>query len=171
MNVDDQALIHVQEVRQHLVRQLRSQDLQVGCRAHGLPHGEHLAALKDEAGRGYIILGGQAGLHQLVVGKPEGVLCLRIKGLIEDLQPLLAVQWIGCDPQNLEVVQNIGLNPLQARLRFLICVRLNGKGDVLGPHKAVVSFGQLGLQHLGVLGADIIKGIVLGLDPYHLLIL
>ena len=171
MNVDDQALIHVQEIRQHLVRQLRSQDLQVGSRAHGLSHGEHLAALKDEAGRSHIILGGQAGLHQLIVGKPEGVLCLRIEGLVEDLQPLLAVQRIGRDPQNLEVIQNIGLDPLQTRLRFLICVRLNGKGDVLGPYKAVVPLGQLGLQHLGVFGADIIKGIVLGLDPDHLLIL
>ena len=171
MNVDDQALIHVQEVRQHLVRQLRSQDLQVGSRTHSLSHGEHLATLKDEAGRGHIILGGQAGLHQLVVGKSERVFCLGIEGLIEDLQPILAVQWIGRDPKDLEVIQNIGLNPLQTRLRFLVCICLDGKGDVLGPHKAVVSFGQLGLQHLGVLGANIIKGIVLGLDPYHLLIL
>ena len=171
MNVDDQALIHIQEIGQHLVRQLRSQDLQVGRRTHSLSHGEHLAALKDEAGRGHIILGGQAGLHQLIVGKPEGVLCLRIEGLVEDLQPFLAVQWIGRDPQDLEVIQNIGLDPLQTRLGFLIGVRLDGKCDVLGPYKAVVPLGQLGLQHLGVFGAYVIKGIVLGLDPDHLLIL
>ena len=53
----------------------------------------------------------------------------------------------------------------QAWLGLFDGISFDPKGQVLGLGQAVVALGQLGAQHLGVLGADGIVAIVLRRDP------
>ena len=57
----------------------------------------------------------------------------------------------------------------QAGLGLFDGIGFDPEGQVLGLGQAVVSLGQLGAQHLGVLGADGIVAVVLRRDPDALL--
>ena len=169
MQVDHQIFVHIQEFRQHLVCQLRGQDLQVAHRPQRAAHLEILPAFENKAGRCHEILRGQPRLQQLVILEGEGHRLFRIEGLVQDLQALHAVQWVSPHPEYLEVIQDIRLDPVQLRPRLVNVVGLDRERDILRAHQPVVAPGKLVLQHLGVFHTYIVKFIVLRLDPDHLL--
>ena len=167
MQVDHQVLVHIQEFRQHLVCQLRGQDLQVAHCPQRVTHLEILSAFENKAGRCHKILRGQPGFQQLVILEGERHSLLRIESLVQDLQPFHTVQRVSPHTQYLEIVQDIRLDPVQLRPGFVNVVGLDRECNILRAHQAVVAPGELVLQHLGVLHADIVKFIVLRLDPDH----
>ncbi|CCL63097.1 conserved hypothetical protein [Clostridioides difficile E9] len=67
-------------------------------------------------------------------------------------------------PKHLEVVEYVRFNTGKARPCCRRIVRFNGKRDVLVLYKPVVPFGKLRFQHIGILGADRIKIVILGRD-------
>ena len=99
--------------------------------------------------------------------KREGNRLFRIEGLIQNLQPLHSVKRICLNTQYLEVIQDICLDPLQLRPCFQNIVGFNREGDILCTHQAIVSFGKLIFQHLGIFHTDIIEVVVLRFDPDH----
>ena len=169
MEVDDQVLVHVKEFRQHPVRELRREDLQV---AGGPQCGSHLegpACLERKAGRRDKILCGEPCFQELVVLEGEGCRLVRIECLIKDLEPLDSSEGVSLHAEDLEVVQDIRLDPLQFGPGLHDVVRLDGKSDIFRAEQAVIALGQLITEHLGIFHPDIIESIALRLDPYHVL--
>ena len=112
MNADHQIFVHVQKFGQHLIRQFRGKDVQIGCSTIGVTHHKVLAALEQETGRGNEVLGGHAALQDAVIAEIELVLFLLMKGFVHDLKPFHAVQRVGFHAQHLEIIENIGFDTL-----------------------------------------------------------
>ena len=83
---------------------------------------------------------------------------------MQHFQPFIAGQRLGLHAEALEVVENIRLNAFQLGLCGAKGVGLNTKGDVLSFEKSIVALGELGLQHIGILGADVVEVILLRRD-------
>ena len=164
VEIHHQVLVHIQEFRQHLICQFRSQNLQIACRAVGISHHEILPVTESEARRGNVVLGREAGFDQLVVVERKRIALLRVESLIHNLQALHTVQRVGRNAQHLEVVENIRFDTLQLWSCLPNIFSFNRKGDVLGAHQAVVALCQLIFQHLGILHTHIIKSISLWRD-------
>ena len=82
MHIDDQVLIGIQEVLQHLIGKFRCQDVQKRHGSDSLSHLEISAAFKFHTGRCDIVLGGKSGLSHLVIGECKGFLLQRIQHLM-----------------------------------------------------------------------------------------
>ena len=83
---------------------------------------------------------------------------------MQHLQTLLPVHDVRRAAHGLKVAQQVKANAGQPRPRRFQAVGLDGEGQVLGFHDAVVAAGKLLLQDGGVLGADVIKIIPLRCD-------
>ena len=164
MQADNQAGFHIQKIRQHPVIQLRCKNLHKAHRSILLAHTELLAGAKFKAGRSDEVLGGQTGRSQPLPFKTERHLFIHVENAVKLCQPRLAIQGLGGHAHALEVVENIGLNALQAGFGSLEAVSVNPECEVLGLDKAVVALCQLVLQHSHVLHPDAVKIIPLERD-------
>ena len=88
-----------------------------------------------------------------------------VEHVMHELQAFLAVHDLGPDAQLAEVVHQVVLDMGEPRLCLADRIRLNAEGQVLGLREAVVSLGELRLQHLGILLADIIEAVMGQGDP------
>ena len=157
MEVDEDAALHIQKVRQHPVIQLRCQNLHEADRAQLFAHAEHPAGLELKGAGRDKVLGGQPGWSQPVPRKAERLLLVHPQNVVHDVQALEAVQRRSHNAQPLEVVQEVGFDALQTGLCRAEVVGLNAEREILGLNEAVVAAGKLILQHTGVLGADAVK--------------
>ena len=171
MNADDQIFVHIQKLSQHLIRQFRGKDVQIGCSTIGVPHHKVLAAFEQETGRRNEVLGGHAALQDAVIAEIELLLFLLMKGFVHDLKPFHAVQRVGFHTQHLEVIQNIGFDTLQPGLCFPNAFCFDAKRDILRPNQTVVTLGKLLFQHLRIFHTHIIELVVLRLDLDDLVVL
>ena len=80
---------------------------------------------------------------------------------MHELQAVHTVHGLSRYSELFEVVENIRFDPLQPRLRCLEVVRLDSEGQVLRLDKTVVALGKLGLQHIRVLGTELIETVAL----------
>ena len=112
MNADHQIFVHVQKFGQHLIRQFRGKDVQIGCSTIGVTHHKILAALEQETGWGNEVLCGHAALQDAVIAEIKLLLFFLMKGFVHDLKSLHAVQRISFHAQHLEIVENIGFDTL-----------------------------------------------------------
>lgn len=67
MEIDDDGVIHVEEICQHLIRKLRSKDLEEGYRTDGLTHTKIPAVTEVKARGSNEVLCGQAGTGYHVI--------------------------------------------------------------------------------------------------------
>ena len=171
MNADHQIFVHVQKFDQHLIRQFRGKDVQIGCSTIGVTHHKILAALEQETGRGNEVFGGHAALQDAVITEIELLLFLLMKGFVHDLKPFHAVQRVGFHAQHLEIVENIGFDTLQPGLCFPDTLCFDTKRDVLRPNQTVVTLGKLLFQHLCIFHTHIIELVMLRLDLDDLVVL
>ena len=170
MNADHQIFVHVQKFGQHLIRQFRGKDVQIGCSTIGVTHHKVLSALEQKTGRGNEVLGGHAALQDAVITEIELVLFLLMKGFVHDLKPFHAVQRVGFHTQHLEIVENIGFDTLQPGLCFPNAFCFDAKRDVLRPNQTVVTLGKLLFQHLRIFHTHIIELVMLRLDLDNLVV-
>src|SRR5699024_3812809 len=89
--------------------------------------------------------------------KAKRHLFIHVENAVKLCQPRLAVQGLGGHAQALEVVEDVGLNALQAGLGGFEAVGVDAESQVLGLDKTVVASCQLVLQHGGVLHPDGVK--------------
>ena len=143
MDTDHQIFVHIQKLGQHLIRQFRGKDVQVGCSTVGVAHHKVLAAFEQETGRSNEVFGRHAALQDAVITEIELLLFLLMKGFVHDLKPFHAVQRIGFHAQHLEVIQNIGFDTFQPGLCFPDALCFNAERDVLRPNQTVVTLGKL----------------------------
>ena len=160
VQIDDLAALHIQEVRQHPVVQLRGHDLDEGGRAELLSHTEHAPVSELEGAGGNEVLGGQAGGGQPVPGKAEGLLAVHVEDGVEQPQAVRAAHGRGGNAQPLEVVEDVGLNALQPGLGGSDVLPVDAEGEILGLGEAVVALGQLVLQHIRVFLPHIVKAVL-----------
>ncbi len=153
------AVLQVQELFQHLVRQLRGQDLQKGRRAVGPADLEHPAVLEGEAVRGDEVFAGQPGFPDGVPGETELLSARGVEHLVKDGQPLIAVERVRPDAQHLEISEDIRLHPFQPGLGRFQALRFHAEGDVLGLGQAVIALGELILEHIRVFLPDAVVGV------------
>ena len=170
MDADHQIFVHVQKFGQHLIRQFRSQDVQIRCRTIGIAHHKILAAFEQKTGRGNKVLSGHAALQDTVIAEVELLLFLLMKDFVHDLKPFHTIQGIGFHSQHLEVIENIGFDTLQPGLCFPDTLGFNRKRDVLRPNQTVVALGKLLFQHLCIFHTHIIELVVLRLDLDYLVV-
>ena len=157
MEIDEDAALHIQKIRQHPVIQLRCQNLHEADCTQLFAHAEHPAGLELKGAGRDKVLGGQPGGSQPVPRKAERLLLVHPQNVVHDVQALKAVQRRSHNAQPLEVVQKIGFDALQTGLGSAEVVGLNAEREILGLNEAVVAAGKLILQHTGVLGADAVK--------------
>ena len=161
MKIDRNVGVHIEEVCQHTVIQLRRENLQKAHRADGSAHLEALAFPKVERGRRDEVFAAEAGTGNHIEGEAEWFAGVHVEHIMQDFQPFIAGQRLGLHTEGFEVVEDVCLHPVELGLGGTQRVSLNAEGDVLALDEAVVAFGELGLQHIRILGADVIESIVL----------
>ena len=171
MDTDHQIFVHIQKLGQHLIRQFRGKDVQVGCSTVGVAHHKVLAAFEQETGRRNEVLGRHAALQDAVIAEVKLLLFLLMKGFVHDLQPFHAVQRVGLHAQHLEIIENIGFDTLQPGLCLPDALCFDAKRDVLRPNQTVVTLGKLLFQHLCIFHTHIVKLVMLRLDLDDLVVL
>ena len=171
MNADHQIFVHVQKFGQHLIRQFRGKDVQIGCSTIGVTHHKVLSALEQKTGRGNEVLCGHAALQDAVITEIELLLFLLMKGFVHDLKPFHAVQRVGFHAQHLEIIENIGFDTLQPGLCFPDTLCFDTERDVLRPNQTVIALGKLLFQHLRIFHAHIIELVMLRLNLDDLVVL
>ena len=164
MEVDEDAALHIQKIRQHPVIQLRCQNLHKADRAELFAHAEHPAGLELKGAGRDKVLGRQPGGSQPVPREAERFLLVHPQNVVHDVQALEAVQRRSHNAQPLEVVQEVSFDALQTGLCGAEVICLDAEREILGLNQAVVAAGKLILQHTGVLGADTVKFIPAGRD-------
>ena len=104
MHGNDQAGIHVQEIRQHPIRDIGSSNSQ---KRHGPVQISHLEnpSFGESKGRGCNkILHGQTGFHQPFPLKEEFVIVSHVEHGMHQVQPFLSIQYPGRSTQTPEIV-------------------------------------------------------------------
>ncbi len=160
MKGDDEAGFHGEKVGQAPVIEIRGEDGEKADLALFAAHAEAVLGPEIKAGRCDKVLGGQTGRRKPFPVELEGRLRIHVKHVMHQLEPFPSVQGCCGNAQTLEVVEQIDFDPLQARLCRFVLFRLDAVGNKLGLGQAIVSFGQLVLEHFGILVPDLVEPVV-----------
>ena len=161
---NDLAGIHVQKILQQLVTQVRSRDIQEADRPEDAAHLKGTAVLKRQCSGCNDILYGKAAFYKVFPVEVELVGTVHVQHPVHQPQALRTVQRLCQNAQPVKVVHQVVLDVLQPRLDLRHAVALDAVGQELGLCQAVVALGKLLPQHLAVLGAHIVKAILLVRD-------
>ena len=164
MEIHNDVALNVQEVLQNTVTEFRSQNLQEADGGKLLAHPEVLCPVEQEGTGGNEILGGQAGSGKPVPGKMKRLKAVHAENVMENFEPVMAVQHFRCNAQSFEVVDDIRFDPLQTGLCHSNVICIDAEGQVFGFHNTVVALGKLVLQHPGVFVTNRVETIFLGRD-------
>ena len=163
---DDLARIHVQEVFQELVGKIRRRNSEIAHGAVEASHLENAAPGEGKGCRGDEVFHGKAGAHKPLPVEPELVLHIaHVEHVVHELQALFTVHDLCPDTKLPEVIHQVVLDMGEPRLCLPDRIRLDAEGQILGLREAVVSLGKLGLQHLRIFLADIVKAVMCQRDP------
>ena len=161
MKIDRDVAVHLKEVGKHTVIEFRREDLQEAHRTDGSAHLEALAFTEVKGSGRDEVLAGKPCPGNHIEGKAERLIGVHIEHIMKHFQPFVAGQRLGFHAESFEVVEDVGFNAFELRLCRAEGVRLNAEGDVLLLDQSVVALGELVLQHTGILGADVVEGVLL----------
>ena len=161
MKIDRDVAVHLKEVGKHTVIEFRREDLQEAHCADGSAHLEALAFTEVKGSGRDEVLRAESRPGNHVKGKAERLIGVHVEHIMKHFQPFVAGQRLGSHTKGFEVVENVGFNAFELRLCRAEGVRLNAEGDVLPLDQSVVALGELALQHTGILGADVVEGVLL----------
>ena len=161
MKIDRDVAVHLKEVGKHTVIEFRREDLQEAHRADGSAHLEALAFTEVKGSGRDEVLRAESCPRYHVKGKAERLVAVHVEHIMKNFQPFIAGQRLGSHTKGFEVVENVGFNAFELRLCRAEGVCLNAEGDVLLLDQSVVALGELALQHTGILGADVVEGVLL----------
>ena len=154
------------ELRQDTVVHLWRQDLQEGHRPVPPADAEGAGLPEVEGGRRNEVLHRKAAGREPVPFKGE-LPTLRVEDVVKQLQPFLPVQHMSRRPHDLETVEGVGLNAGKSRPCCGKVLRLDGQGDILGFHIAIVAPFVLHPQDVHRLVPDGIQVVALSADAEH----
>ena len=161
MKIDRDVAVHLKEVGKHTVIEFRREDLQEAHRADGSAHLEALAFTEVKGSGRDEVLRAESRPGNHIEGKAERLIGVHVEHIMKHFQPLIAGQRFRPHTEGFEVDENVGFNAFELRLCRAEGVRLNAEGDVLPLDQSVVALGELALQHTGILGADVVEGVLL----------
>ena len=161
MKIDRNVAVHLKEVGKHTVIEFRREDLEKAHRADGSAHLEALAFTEVKGSGSDEVLAGKPRPGDHIEGKTKRLIAVHIEHIMKHFQPFVAGQRLGSHAEGFEVVEDVGFNAFELRLCRAEGVRLNAEGDVLLLDQPVVALGELVLQHSGILGADVVEGVLL----------
>ena len=161
MKIDRDVAVHLKEVGKHTVIEFRREDLQEAHRADGSAHLEALAFTEVKGSGRDEVLRAESCPGNHIEGKAERLIGVHVEHIMKHFQPLVAGQRFRPYTEGFEVVENVGFNAFELRLCRAEGVCLNAEGDVLLLDQSVVALGELALQHTGILGADVVEGVLL----------
>ena len=167
---DEKVSLHIHEIREDTVLNLRGQYLQKGHRAVHFADAETPRLAKLEGRRRDKVLDGQAACREPVPFKGE-LSALRMEKAMQQRQPLFAVQHPCARAHDLEAVQGVCLDPGKPCPRRRKIFRLDGQRDTFALYKAVVAALILYLQDAGRLHAHIIQRVALGVHAEQVSVL
>ena len=107
------------------------------------------------------ILHRKAAFHKVFPVKVKFGCAVHVEHIVHEFQPLDTVQGLCLHTQPMEVVQQIVLDVVQTGLDLCHAFALHAKGDELGLSQTIIALGKLLAQHLGILGANIVKAVLL----------
>ena len=122
------------------------------------------AGVERKGAGGNEVLGRKARPGQLLPVKSKFGFTIHVEQVVHEAQPLPTVQDAGRRAKAAEVVEDVVLQVVQPGLGLPHGRRLDAEGQVFRFCQAVVSLGQLGFQHLAVLGPDVIEAVLLRRD-------
>ena len=164
--------VRLHEVGEDAVVHLRRQDLQEGHRPVPPADAESASLPEVEGGRRNEVLHRKAAGREPVPFKGElpslrtEAVC-RVEDVVKQLQPLLSVQHMSGRTHDLEAVEGVGLNAGKPRPCCWKVLRLDGQGDILGFHIAVVAPLVLHPQDVHRLVPDGVQVVALPGDTEH----
>ena len=161
---NDLAGIHIKEILQKLVAQVRSRNIQEADRPEDAAHLKGTAVLKRQCSGGNGILYGQTAGHKVFPVEVELVGSIHVQHPVHQPQTLRTVQRLCQNAQPVKVVHQVVLDVLQPRFDLRHAVALDAVGQEFGLGQTVVALGKLLPQHLAVLGSHIVKTILLVRD-------
>ena len=164
MKIDRNVAVHLKEVGKHTVIEFRREDLKEAHRTDGSAHLEALALTEVKGSGSDEVLAGKPRPGNHIEGKAERLIGVHVEYIMKHFQPFVAGQRLGSHAEGFEVVEDVGFNAFELRLCRAEGVRLNAEGDVLLLDQPVVALGELALQHSGILGADVVEGVLLCRD-------
>ena len=163
MQIDNDTVFQVQNVRKHTVVQFRRKDFKEAHRAKFAPNAERASLTETERGRGDKVLCGKPGRDKPVPRETER-LALRVENAMQHFQAFIARHGAGRYPKHLEIVEYVGFDTGKAGFCRRKVIRFNGKGDVLAFHKPVVALCKLIFQHIPVFDTDRVESVLLRRD-------
>ena len=161
--------IHVQKILQELVAEVGCRDGQEADRPEDAAHLKGPAVLKCQRSGCNGILYGQTTGHKVFPVEVELVGTVHIQHPVHQFQTLRTVQRLCQNAQSVEIVHQVVLDVLQPGFDLRHAVTLDAVGQEFCLCQAVVALGKLLPQHLAVLGAHIVKAILLVRDADGLL--
>ena len=84
-----------------------------------------------------------------------------VEHIVHEFQPLDTVQGLCLHPQSVKVVEQIVLDVVEPGLDLRHAFTLHSKGDEFGLGQTIIALGKLLAQHLGILGTNIVKAVLL----------
>ena len=161
MKIDRDVAVHLKEVGKHTVIEFRRENLEEAHRTDGSAHLEALAFTEVKGSGRDEVLRAESCPGNHVEGKAERLIGVHVEHIMKHFQPFVAGQRLSPYTEGFEVVENVGFNAFELRLCRAERIRLNAEGDVLLLDETVIAFGELALQHSGILGADVVKIVLL----------
>ena len=150
----DERAVHLKEVREQPVIQLRRDDVEEGHGAVFRAHAEVAAGRKRKAAWRDEVLHRHTAGRELLPVELELLLPVDVEDAVHQGKAGFAVQRLGLDTELAEVVEDVQLKALKPRLRGLVALGLDTEGDVLVLDETVVASLQLVLEHLRILDAQ-----------------
>ena len=158
---DDLGRIHIQKILQKLVADVGGRDAQKAGGAIDAAHLEGTAVLESKGGGRNGILHGQPAFHKVFPVKVKLGCAVHVEHIVHEFQPLGTIQGFCLHTQPVEVVQQIVLDVVEPGLDLCHAFALHPKGDEFGLGQTIIALGKLLAQHLGILGTNIVKAVLL----------
>ena len=159
VHTGDERAVHLKEVREQPVIELRRDDVEEGHGAVFRAHAEVAARGKSKAARRDEVLDAQAGGCEQLPVEVERLLSVDVEDAVYEREAGFAVQRLGLDTELAEVVEDVQLETLKPRLCGLVALGLYAEGQVLVLDEAVVAALELVLEHCAVLDAQTVVGV------------
>ena len=154
VHTDDERAVHLEEVCEQPVIELRRDDVEEGHGAVFRAHAEVAAGRERKAAWRDEVLHRHTAGRELLPVELELLLPVDVENAVHQGKAGFAVQRLGLDAELAEVVEDVQLETLKPRLRGLAALGLDAEGQVLALDEAVVAALKLVLEHCAVLDAQ-----------------
>ena len=159
MQRHENVALHIQQICENAVIQLRGVDLQEVGLPKGVAHAEAVAGFELKAAGRDKIFDREAGGDEPLPVEAEGLGSPNMEDAVQQTEPRLAGQGRCRHAELFEVAENGAFDALQLVLSILMAFGVKAEGEILGLDDAVVAKGKLCFEHAVIFVAHSVKGV------------